>query len=161
MITDLRTIARALGGQVVGRQVTAPGPGHSARDRSLSIHLSMYDHDGFIVFSHAGDDWKYCKEYVRSKLGITSQRPALQPRTPRPPTQPTEIDAWRAKYIVQTVAELQPIIGTPGERWCREPLASGPSRPPASRRSKGDNRGMPRRTSTQCVWRGFYSLCSG
>jgi hypothetical protein len=37
MIADLRSLARALGGEVVGRQVLAPGPGHSRRDRSLSI----------------------------------------------------------------------------------------------------------------------------
>lgn len=34
---DLRTLAHALGGEVWGRQIFAPGPGHSRRDRSLSI----------------------------------------------------------------------------------------------------------------------------
>jgi hypothetical protein len=33
-------IALALGGEVHGREVLAPGPGHSAKDRSLSVTLS-------------------------------------------------------------------------------------------------------------------------
>jgi hypothetical protein len=36
MIDDL-TIARALGGEVRNGEVLAPGPGHSAADRSLSV----------------------------------------------------------------------------------------------------------------------------
>jgi hypothetical protein len=34
---SLQTWARALGGEVSGNSVSAPGPGHSARDRSLSL----------------------------------------------------------------------------------------------------------------------------
>jgi hypothetical protein len=33
---DVRTIARAMGGQVVGGKALVPGPGYSPRDRSLS-----------------------------------------------------------------------------------------------------------------------------
>ena len=39
MSFDLRGIARALGGEVAGAQVLAPGPGHGPRDRSLSVRL--------------------------------------------------------------------------------------------------------------------------
>jgi hypothetical protein len=39
MILDPRGVAHALGGQVAGRNVVAPGPGHSRTDRSLSIKL--------------------------------------------------------------------------------------------------------------------------
>ena len=46
---DLRTIARALGGEVTGRQVLAPGQGHSARDRSLAVRLSNDAPDGFLM----------------------------------------------------------------------------------------------------------------
>ena len=38
-MTNLSAIARALGGEVHGRQVLAPGLGHSRRDRSLAIRL--------------------------------------------------------------------------------------------------------------------------
>ena len=42
------------------------GPGHSSKDRSLSILITG---SGFIVHSFAGDDWRVCKDYVRSRLG--------------------------------------------------------------------------------------------
>jgi putative DNA primase/helicase len=65
---DIRTIARTLGGDVTGRdQCIAPGPGHSQNDRSLSIGIRP--NGGFLVFSHAGDDWKACLSYIRTKLG--------------------------------------------------------------------------------------------
>jgi hypothetical protein len=63
-----REIALALGGDVVSvTRVAAPGPGHSAKDRSLSVLITGSD---FIVHSFAGDDWRVCKEYVRSRLGL-------------------------------------------------------------------------------------------
>ena len=67
MITA-REIALALGGDVVSaNRVSAPGPGHSPTDRSLSVLITGSD---FIVHSFAGDDWRVCKEYVRSRLGL-------------------------------------------------------------------------------------------
>jgi putative DNA primase/helicase len=71
---DLRAIARALGGVVVGRQVLAPGPGHSPKDRSLSITLSVGAPDGFLAFSHAGDDFAACRDFVKAKLGVDGDR---------------------------------------------------------------------------------------
>ncbi|OAF11782.1 hypothetical protein AYJ54_07940 [Bradyrhizobium centrolobii] len=69
----LRTLAHDLGGDVVGRSVLAPGPGHSPSDRSLSVTPSAADPDGFVVFSHAGDDWRECRVHVLQRLGV---RPA-------------------------------------------------------------------------------------
>jgi hypothetical protein len=70
---DLRTIAAALGGEVCGQQVLAPGPGHSPRDRSLSV---TFNPDGsFVVFSHAGDDPIECKDHVRVRLGMPPWQP--------------------------------------------------------------------------------------
>jgi hypothetical protein len=40
MSAELRSLAPRLGGDVSGRGVICPGPGHSARDRSLSVTLS-------------------------------------------------------------------------------------------------------------------------
>lgn len=48
MIPDARAIARALGGEVAGQQVLAPGPGHSRLDRSLSIRIEPGAPAGFI-----------------------------------------------------------------------------------------------------------------
>lgn len=67
---SLDAIARAMGGTVTNKQVLCAGPGHSARDQSLSITLSSDDPDGFVVHSHAGDSWEECKDFVREKLGI-------------------------------------------------------------------------------------------
>jgi hypothetical protein len=55
---DLQAVAKALGGKVTGHQVLAPGPRHSARDRSLAVRFDAGAPDGFLVFSHAGDDWR-------------------------------------------------------------------------------------------------------
>jgi hypothetical protein len=73
---DARTVAHTLGGDVAGRnEVLAPGPGHSRKDRSLAIKLDPKAPDGFVVNSHCGDDWKTCRDYVRSKLGLPSWQP--------------------------------------------------------------------------------------
>lgn len=69
-MTDLRSMARALGGEISGRSVLCPGPGHSARDRSLSVMISASAPDGFLVWSHAGDDPLAAKDYVRQRLAL-------------------------------------------------------------------------------------------
>lgn len=74
MHLDLRSIARALNGQVRGRQVRAPGPGHSRHDDSLAIWLSHQSPIGFRTHSHAGDDWRVCQDYVCQRLGIEPVR---------------------------------------------------------------------------------------
>jgi putative DNA primase/helicase len=70
----LQSWARALGGAVSGNGVVCPGPGHSAKDRSLSVTISATSPDVFLVFSHAGDDWAECRDYVRSRLGLPAFR---------------------------------------------------------------------------------------
>src|SRR5258708_13422664 len=67
---SLAEIAQALGGTVSAGQVRAPGPGHRPQDRSLSIKLSPLAHDGFVVFSHAGDDVNECPASARTKLPL-------------------------------------------------------------------------------------------
>lgn len=71
---DLRTIACALDGEISGRQVLAPGPGHSKADRSLSIKLSR-EPGNFIVHSFAGDDPIACRDYVRDRLSLPAFKP--------------------------------------------------------------------------------------
>lgn len=81
---SLRSIAQALGGSVVGHQILCPGPGHSPKDRSLSVRISPAAPDGFVVHSHCGDDPLACRDHVRAKLGWTR---AIRPRfaaEPRP-----------------------------------------------------------------------------
>jgi putative DNA primase/helicase len=72
----LSEIACALGGEVSGRQVLAPGPPpHSSKDRSLSVRLCSTAPDGFLCYSHCGDDWRECRDYVRKRLGLPDWQP--------------------------------------------------------------------------------------
>jgi putative DNA primase/helicase len=73
VILDIRTVANALGGEIISRnQALAPSPGHSARDRSLSVTLSNTNPDGFLAHSHTNgdDDWRAIRDYVKERLGI-------------------------------------------------------------------------------------------
>src|SRR4051794_21120748 len=82
-MTDIRALARALGGDVVGRdQLTFPGPGHSHRDRSATAWIDPGFPDGFRVHSHAGDDPLALRDYVRGRLGL----PGFSPRSIATPT---------------------------------------------------------------------------
>jgi hypothetical protein len=95
---DLRSIAHALGGEVCGRQVVAPGPNHSRKDRSLSIRRDPDAPDGFLVHSHAGDDWQLCRDYVRCRLGM----PAWQPgddRHEQRTIRPGHISKWDSAIV--------------------------------------------------------------
>ena len=74
MTPTLSEIASALRGQVAGRQVLAPGPGHSHQDRSLAVRPSEGSPDGFIVHSYAGDDWRACRDHVAAALGLPQDR---------------------------------------------------------------------------------------
>jgi hypothetical protein len=86
---SLQQIARALGGEVCGNQVSAPGPGHSPKDRSLSIKLDASAPEGFVVYSFAGDEAICCRDYIREKLGL-------------PPWNGNAMGAPAAKTIVAT-----------------------------------------------------------
>ncbi len=66
---NIKLIAQALGGDVVGsNSVSCPGPGHSAKDRSLCV--TFQSDDQFVVHSHAGDDWQECRDHVRERLNL-------------------------------------------------------------------------------------------
>jgi putative DNA primase/helicase len=81
MTAHLRSWAAALGGDVSGRGVICPGPGHSARDRSLSVTPSATAPNGFLVNSFAGDDPIACRDHVRARLGL----PKFCPKRPQKP----------------------------------------------------------------------------
>ena len=109
---SLEDIARILGGDVhgsgAGRYAMVPGPGHSAKDRSLRIDLGPQHPDGFLVYSHAGDDHRVCKDYIREKLSLPAfpkangeRRPAKKLRETVPPIQ-------EPKPIPQSIDGLTP-----------------------------------------------------
>jgi hypothetical protein len=72
---------------VSGGQVLCPGPGHSAKDRSLSITPDDAAPGGFLAHSFAGDDPIVCKDFARQKLGLEPFKPNGEGR-PRPPFPP-------------------------------------------------------------------------
>ncbi|MBS0233487.1 MAG: toprim domain-containing protein [Proteobacteria bacterium] len=116
-MNDLKSYARALGGEQIGPQsVSCPGPGHSARDRSLSVYFDPYapNRDGFIVYSHAGDDPIQCRDYVREKLRLP-RRGSSEAPTPRPTpikAVPDVDDADRIKAALRIWDASKAIGGT-------------------------------------------------
>jgi hypothetical protein len=95
-------LARALGGDISNGQVLAPGPGHSAADRSLAVRPSKDAPSGLLVHSFAGDDPVQCLDYVREKAGL----PAWQPNGGRKRATDVDIDnALRAVFKAQTVGK--------------------------------------------------------
>jgi putative DNA primase/helicase len=122
---DARVAARALGGEVVGPKILAPGPGHSAADRSLSIRLEPNAPDGFLVYSFSGDDWIACRKHVRARLGMghglrECKRPMARPRLARSKGDDARRDAFVREQIAKIVRELVPLSGTPGEQYLRK-----------------------------------------
>jgi len=79
-VIDPQNLARALGGEASGNKVLAPSPGHSAKDRSLSITVGPELPGGFVINSFSGHDWQQCKDYVRQKAGLEPFKPNGQRR---------------------------------------------------------------------------------
>lgn len=125
---DLRSVAIALGGEVVGRQVLAPGPGHTRLDRSLSVRLSSTAPGGFVCKSFADDDFAQCRDHVAGRLGLPTDfwrtkgrgrdggdrapAPATFAAAGPDPTHPARIARARALW-----AEAMPAQGTVVERY--------------------------------------------
>jgi hypothetical protein len=71
-MTHISHAAAALGGDASGRDtILCPGPGHSPKDRSLSVKLDPTAPDGFLTRSHAGDDWRECRAR-RNRIGLST-----------------------------------------------------------------------------------------
>src|SRR4051812_46399527 len=71
-------VARALGGDVHRDEVHAPGPGHSPKDRSLSVRIDPAASDGFVVYSFSSKDagdFAGLRDYVKDKLGCPKWTP--------------------------------------------------------------------------------------
>jgi putative DNA primase/helicase len=121
-VLTLRNLAHALRGEVVGGQVLCPGPGHSPRDRSLSIKLSGADPAGFTCFSHAGDDFRACRDYVKRALSLRDQ-PRPHDRAPgsREETHGEDDRQRRMREAALALfAQTIDVRGTLGERYLAE-----------------------------------------
>lgn len=133
MMLTLREIASALGGEVAGREVVAPGPNHSRKDRSLGVVLSRANPDGFVCRSYSGDDWRACRDYVAGRLGLPQWEPGrrdqpddiigrMQARARRIEAEKVdEADRQnRINYAVKVLNEAGPITGTLAEIYMTE-----------------------------------------
>jgi putative DNA primase/helicase len=105
-MSDIRAIAAALGGQVAGRNtVLCPGPGHSPRDRSLAVRFDAKAPDGFVAYSHCGDDWRDCRDHVKQRLGL----PEWQPGDGRQRQVPQQhVPKWDLAAIEDELKDMPP-----------------------------------------------------
>lgn len=112
---DLSTLARALGGEVAGRQVLAPGPSHGARDRSLAVRLAPDAPGGVLVHSFAGDSWRDCLAHVRQRWGLVPRQDRSPwPRSQHRPLQGREgEDAARLRLALALWRGAAPLTGSP------------------------------------------------
>jgi putative DNA primase/helicase len=120
---DPNVIARALGGEVSGDQITAPGPEHSSVDRSLSVKIDPTAPDGFVVNSFAGDDPLRCRDYVRTKVGLPKWEAKHSTGKPWSPTIASYIyrDGTGAPYlrVRRTAAKDFFQQHWDGEKWAK------------------------------------------
>lgn len=117
MALDLHSVAKALAGEVAGRnRVLAPGPGHSGHDRSMSVVLEDGVPDGFLVTSFAGDDWRECRDHVRERLGLRFD-PRQRADRPAPVHIAPTDDAGRTARALAIWHEARPAHGTPVARY--------------------------------------------
>jgi len=125
---NLQSVARALNGTVSGGRVLAPGPNHSASDRSLSVLIDPHSPDGFRVHSFAGDDWRVCRGYVRERMKLVNrhscwgatQALASQPANAHRVTKMRQPDDGDRVERAQALwREAVPIAGTIAEPYLR------------------------------------------
>ena len=84
------------------------------------MRLSPSAPDGFIVFSHAGDDWRESRDYVRERMGLprrTGPRRPSEARRQAPEHRSGEENDGRALSLW---GRRQPIVGSLAERYLRE-----------------------------------------
>ena len=126
MNATLQSWARDLGGEVSGDQVLCPGPGHSAKDRSLSVKIGK---DGEpVVYSHAGDDWQTCRDYVRQRLGMAPFKPSRNTFATYDFRDPTTGEVRYRKERVEAPDGTKSFFFKPRGRNGSEPLLYGGER---------------------------------
>lgn len=112
---DARLIADALGGEIVGpNQVRAPGPGHSKKDRSLSLKIEPSAPYGLLIHSFSGDDFQTCLSYIQSALGISCNAEAFASVLEGPTHRYSSTDA-----ALRLWNEAEDARGTLTERYLR------------------------------------------
>jgi hypothetical protein len=81
---SLQLIAKTFGGEVSGQNVLIPGPGHSPKDRSLSVKLAPDRELGIEWHSYAGDAPRDVLRYLAGRLGLEAKVPVAPAKTVAP-----------------------------------------------------------------------------
>jgi hypothetical protein len=113
MTIDIKTAAQLLGGDAYRNRVLCPGPGHSKRDRSLSV--TFHADGSFTTNSFSGDDFRDCRDHVKIILGITREDPVVVSAPPGPIYSGSS--AARIASMDRLWAQCVPIAGTLAERY--------------------------------------------
>lgn len=114
---SLRAIVRRLGGDLYdgGRRANIPAPGHSRRDRSVSL----LERDGrVIVHSFAGGDWRAVRDHLRD-LGLLGPSADWTAAAPPVETASDRGRAARRDAALRLWRQGRPVAGTLSERHCR------------------------------------------
>jgi hypothetical protein len=74
-----------------------PGPGHSRRDRSLSVRIDPGHPRGYLVDSKAGDPWQECVDYIEAGLGRPGWKPGERRDLVERVRTPQQIEAARQR----------------------------------------------------------------
>jgi hypothetical protein len=143
-------ITRALGGDWHGSYGTVPAPGHSHKDRSVSIRPHSSDPDDVVVYSFTGEDPLTIKDELR-RHGLLPKRPGRSPR-PTPQRLPQDVlgatpEAEAVQKSTDTALGLwrrsQPILGTLAERYLRNVRRIEGALPPTLRFLPANGRHPP------------------
>ena len=107
---NLQEIAKRLGGDVSAAGILCPGPNHSPKDRSLSVRFS--GPSDFVVTSFAGDDFRLCRDHVKTRLGISDhdfKNPDSLQRKAWLATQAAQLEAEKAEKVSAQRAKAAPV----------------------------------------------------
>jgi hypothetical protein len=114
MNIDIKTAARLLGGEARGNKIICPGPGHSKRDRSLSV--TFLPDGSFLTNSFAGDDFRDCRDHVKTRLGLHDDSPQ-RIIAPAAVAVSSGSTVARIRMLKRLWDSCVPIAGTLGERY--------------------------------------------
>lgn len=153
-MNDLREIVKARGGEIYagGRAAVIPGPGHSRKDRSLSLRL---DEAGNVRFhSFAGDSVRDCFTYLGIEVGKAhvADRYELDRMRRLREEERRRVETEDRAFCAAVWAQTQPLEGSLAETylWSRGLIPDGfkdirfhPAAPRAKPRGEKDERPLP------------------
>ena len=122
---SLRTIVETLGGDLYdgGRRASIPAPGHSARDRSVSLLL---EGDRLIVHSFGDGNWRAVLEHLRERRLIDDANTPVSGPGASAPRPAVSTDPERRRAASRLWAEGVSIAGTVSERHCHRRSVARP-----------------------------------